>query len=722
MIARNEDFVLVGAAQHHDPGRVLGRHVAGANAVARSLVPGAARVVIADTGQPMSRIEGSDLFEWIGPADTLPARFRITWWDGKGAEHSAWEPYCFPPQLSDFDLHLFGEGTHRHAWRFLGARPHQVDGVPGVLFSTWAPNARRVSVVGDFNAWDARRHAMRVRGSSGVWELFVPGIGPGTLYKFEILDRAGGLHLKTDPYARSCEMRPATAARVADDGAFPWTDAEWLAARATRDWRHAPMSIYEVHLGSWRRAQDGGFLDYRELAVQLAAHVKALGFTHVELLPVTEHPFDASWGYQTTGYYAPTSRHGDPDDFRWFVDYLHRQGIGVILDWVAGHFPGDAHALRRFDGTALYEHEDPRRGLHVDWGTLVFNYGRHEVRNFLISNAIYWIEEFHLDGLRVDAVAAMLYLDYSRKEGEWLPNEFGGRENLEAIAFIRELNEQVLSRHPGALTIAEESTAWPLVTRPQWVGGLGFSMKWNMGWMHDTLQYLAKDPIYRHYYHENLTFGLLYAFHENFVLPLSHDEVVHGKRALLDKMPGDDWQRFASLRLLYTYLFTYPGKKLLFMGGELATRREWNHDSALDWTLAQEPWHRGMMSLLADLNRLYVERAELHGFEFQQDGFEWLDCHDAPQSVLCYMRKRVDAFVVVVLNFTPVPRRGYRVGVPIDAHYRELLNSDSAHYGGSNLGNAGGVHSLDEPWMGRPFSLVLDLPPLGGLILGAGTN
>ncbi|MBI2969845.1 MAG: 1,4-alpha-glucan branching protein GlgB [Gammaproteobacteria bacterium] len=718
-----DDLARLVAMRHHDPGQVLGRHRAGGSVVARSLVPGASAVLVEDSGKPMCRIGGSDVFEWRGAEQDLPERFRIRWVDRSGRSHTQYEPYCFPPLLNESDLESFNAGRHQHAYRFLGARVFAVDGIAGVLFATWAPNAERVSIIGDFNQWDGRRHPMRVRGSSGVWELFIPGVAADALYKFEIRARTGGgLLTKFDPYARRYEYRPATASIVTRDVDFQWNDRQWLDARAGLDWEHAPMSIYELHAGSWQRGADGSFLNFRELARRLVPYLLELGFTHVELLPITEHPLDASWGYQTTGFYAPSSRHGDASDFRYFVDYCHCHGLGVILDWVAGHFPKDLHALYRFDGTALYEHEDPRRGEHRDWGTLAFNYSRHEVRSFLISNAFYWIEEYHVDGLRVDAVAAMLYLDYSRRDGEWLPNEHGGNENLEAIAFVRDLNEQVLTRFPGVKMIAEESTAWPLVTRPAWVGGLGFTMKWNMGWMHDTLNYLRKDPIFRQFHHDHLTFGLLYAFHENFVLPFSHDEVVHGKGSLLSKMPGDDWQRFATLRLLYTYQFTYPGKKLLFMGNELAQWREWNHEAALDWNLLDEPWHKAMHRLVADLNRLYVQRPELHALEFEQAGFEWLDCHDALPSVLCYLRRHRDRFVVVVLNFTPVPRAGYRVGVPVPGFYRELLNSDSRHYCGSDLGNGGGVESTALAWMGREYSLSLTLPPLAGLILESPTG
>ena len=706
------------AARHHDPCAVLGKHPHGAGEIVRAFIPRASEVTLPDGGLPMQRLHPDGLFAWQGERGRVPDRYRLAWTDRDGRRHTGYDPYCFPPQLFDFDLHLFGEGKHWHAYRLLGARLHEVDGIKGVLFAVWAPNAARVSVVGDFNHWDGRCHPMRARGASGVWELFIPGLGPDLLYKFELRNRASGTILvKADPYGRQFELRPGTASLVEAGKPYPWQDRDWLEARSRADWQHVPMAVYEVHLGSWQRDADGRFLNYREIAERLVDYVTRQGFTHVELLPVTEHPFDASWGYQTTGYYAPTSRYGTPDEFRYFVDHCHRHGVGVLLDWAPGHFPKDGHALARFDGSALYEHEDPRRGEHRDWGTLIFNYGRNEVRNFLVSSAFYWLEEFHVDGLRVDAVASMLYLDYSRADGDWLPNVYGGRENLEAIDFLRELNRVVLGQHPGALMVAEESTAWPQVTRPPWLGGLGFNMKWNMGWMHDTLVYMSKDPVHRHYHHDQLTFGLLYAFTENFLLPFSHDEVVHGKRSMIDKMPGDDWRRFANLRLLYTYMYTYPGKKLLFMGNEFAHGYEWDHDRALDWYLLDYPHHAGVQALVRDLNRLYREHGALHRHDFEPQGFEWIDCHDAAQSVLTYLRRDGEHIVVVALNFTPVPRIGYRIGVPYPGIYREALNSDSAYYGGSNLGNGGTLASQPVPWMGRPHSLSVTLPPLAGVVL-----
>ena len=629
--------------------------------------------------------------------------------------------HLYLPQIGDFDRHVFGEGHHWHAHRFLGANARRVDGVNGVLFATWAPGARRVGVVGDFNGWNSHGHAMHPH-PGGIWEGFLPGVAEGAHYKFEILGVDGTTALKADPYARAMELRPQTASVVCTRSQHCWNDNGWMAAQRDRDWGHQPCSIYELHAGSWRRHADGRWLNWAELAAALIPYVRQLNYSHIELMPVMGYPLDASWGYQTLGYFAPTARHGSPDDFRAFIDACHAAGIGVILDWTPAHFPSDAHGLERFDGAPLYEYGDPRRGRHPDWGSLVFDYGRPEVRNFLLASALFWLEDFHIDGLRVDAVASMLYLDYSRQPGEWLPNRYGGRENLEAVAFLQQLNHVVHQQFPGTLVIAEESTAWPQVTRPTSTGGLGFSMKWNMGWMHDTLDYLRHDPINRSYYQRLLTFGLLYAHGENFVLPLSHDEVVHGKGSLLNNMPGDDWQRFANLRLLLVYHWTYPGKKLLFMGQEFAQCREWNFEAALDWDLLQQPRHLGVQKLVTDLNRLYRGLGPLHARDFTADGFEWIDCNDHHQSVLSYLRRDGEHWVVVVLNFTPVPRSGYRIGVPVASRYRELLNGDASVYGGSNLGNGGHIDSQPLPWMGRPHSLALSLPPLGGLILAPETN
>jgi 1,4-alpha-glucan branching enzyme len=711
------DAERIAQARHHDPFIYLGKHRQGEEAVVRAYIPGANEVRIADGDLPMRRLHDTDFFEWRGPGGKVPERYRLVW-TLHGNSHTAYDPYCFPAALSDFDIHLFGEGRHQSAWRVMGAHPRIIDDVHGTLFSVWAPNAERVSVTGEFNLWDGRRHPMRSRGGSGVWELFIPGLAEGALYKFEIRNReTGSIHLKSDPYGRRFELRPHNASIIAGESEWAWNDAEWLAARRESGWLHQPLSIYEVHPGSWQHGPDGGFLDYRELAHRLVAYVRELGFTHIELLPVTEHPFDASWGYQTTGYYAPTSRYGKPDDFRYFVDYCHQNGIGVLLDWAPAHFPKDAHGLAWFDGSALYEHADPRRGEHRDWGTLIFNYGRNEVRNFLVSNALYWMEEFHIDGLRVDAVASMLYLDYSRQADDWTPNSYGGNENLEAIEFLRQLNQLTHEKHPGTLMLAEESTSWPMVSRPTWLGGLGFSMKWNMGWMNDTLAYMREDPVYRQYHHDMLTFSQLYAFTENFVLPFSHDEVVHGKSSMLYKMPGDEWQRFANLRLLYTYMFTHPGKKLLFMGCEFGQGGEWDSAAVLDWYVLEYPGHQGISTLVRDLNRLYREYPALHRHDFDPRGFEWIDCHDSSQSVLTYLRRGDDDFVVVALNFTPVPRKGYRIGVPHEGAYIEVMNSDSAYYGGSNLGNGGEVHAEPVAWMNRPWSISITLPPLAGVVL-----
>ncbi|MEJ2361200.1 MAG: 1,4-alpha-glucan branching protein GlgB [Gammaproteobacteria bacterium] len=704
-------------ARHHDPLHCLGRHSQGTQDVVRVYRPDCQEIRLKETGAPLQRVSGTDLFEWHGDASGLAEHYQLEATGKDGVSRTFHDPYTFSPSISDYDLYLFGEGHHLHIYTVLGAHCLTIDGVTGVRFATWAPNAERVSVIGDFNRWDGRTHPMTSRGGSGVWELFVPGLDAGTIYKFEIRNRnSGQVKAKADPYANGSELRPRTAS-VVNTSRYQWNDRAWLAQREEQHWLHHPMSIYEVHLGSWQQDAQGHFLNYRELAKRLVEYVTRLGFTHIELLPITEHPLDASWGYQTTGYFCPTRRFGEPDDFRWFVDHCHQHGIGVLLDWVPAHFPRDAHGLAFFDGSALYEHADPRRGEHPDWGTLIYNYGRNEVRNFLISSAIYWLKEFHIDGLRVDAVASMLYLDYSREGREWLPNIHGGNENLEAIEFIRELNTVTHREHPGTVVMAEESTAWPAVTRPTSMGGLGFSMKWNMGWMHDTLVYFSKEPVHRTYHHDQLTFGLLYAFTENFILPFSHDEVVHGKSSMLYKMPGDEWQRFANLRLLYTYMFTYPGKKLLFMGTEFGQGSEWNFNKALDWYVLDYAGHQGVQKVVSDLNRLYREQPALYRHEFEYSGFEWIDCHDSRQSVISYLRKDGDRLLLVALNFTPVPRVGYRLGVPRSGNYREIFNSDSEYYHGTNMGNGGGLHSEAIPWMNREHSLCLTLPPLAGIVL-----
>ena len=620
--------------------------------------------------------------------------------------------------LTDYDLHLLIEGSHYRAWEKLGAHPAEVGGKRGTWFAVWAPNARDVSVVGDFNGWEAGAHPLGSRGDGGIWEGFIPGVDKGALYKYAIAsDVNGHREDKADPYAFACEIRPQSSSMVWDLSGYEWGDQDWLAQRGRHHAVDAPVAIYEVHLGSWMRNPEEGnrWLTYRELASKLAEYVREMGFTHVELLPVSEHPLDASWGYQAIGYFAPTSRFGTPQDFMYFVDVLHQNGIGVILDWVPAHFPRDGHGLGFFDGTHLYEHADPRKGEHRDWGTFIFNYGRREVSNFLLTNALFWLEVYHIDGLRVDAVASMLYLDYSREEGEWIPNEFGGRENLEAVAFLKRFNELVYERYPDVITVAEESTSWPMVSRPTYLGGLGFGFKWNMGWMHDTLLYLSKDPLYRKYHHNTLTFSLLYAFHENFILPFSHDEVVHGKGSMIGKMPGDDWQKFANLRLLYGYMYLHPGKKLLFMGSEFGQWAEWNHDASLEWQLLQYDPHRGLQRWVRDLNTFLRGERALVEQDFEPAGFAWIDCHDSQQSVLSFLRQGRDTGDVVVCacNFTPVPRHNYRLGVPLGGWWKEALNSDSPLYGGSGQGNMEGVPASPVASHGHYHSLNITLPPLG---------
>ena len=713
-----EDLDRIALASHHEPFSILGNQATHQQDFVLFYSPDTSKLSISENNSATFRYANSDFFVYPAPAKEIEEHYLINRIDTQDNVTSCYDPYSFTPQLDDYDLHLFSEGKHQHIYRFLGAHTRTINGIEGILFATWAPNAARVSVIGDFNQWDGRRHPMRSRGGSGVWELFIPSLKNATLYKFEIRNRDSGIiQSKTDPYAQQFELRPDTASVTKNTPAFDWQDDTWMTARKNSDWLHSPLSIYECHLGSWQRDDNNHFLNYRELAHRLVDYVKETGFTHIELLPITEHPLDASWGYQTTGYFAPTSRFGSADDFRYFVDYCHQHDIGVLLDWVPAHFPKDSHGLAQFDGSALYEHEDPRRGEHRDWGTLIYNFGRNEVKNFLISSAVFWLEECHLDGLRVDAVASMLYLDYSREDHDWIPNQHGGNENIEAIEFLRELNTITHANFPGTMIMAEESTAWPQVTRPTNIGGLGFSMKWNMGWMHDSLNYIANDPVYRHYHHDQLTFGLLYLFTENFILPFSHDEVVHGKSSMLYKMPGDEWQRFANLRLLYTYMFTYPGKKLLFMGCEFAQGNEWDHDKILDWYILQYPNHAGIKQLVAGLNNLYTQQAALHKYDFDPIGFEWIDCHDTDQSVLSYLRKSDDESIVVVLNFTPIIREQYRIGVPGMGDYEVLFNSDSEYYAGSNAGSHSVIHAEDTSWMNRPASLTLTLPPLAGLVL-----
>ncbi len=630
-------------------------------------------------------------------------------------------PHPSQPTLSSFDLHLLAEGRHYRSYDKLGAHVTTIEGVDGVQFAVWAPNASAVHVIGDFNGWRPGATSLQLRSDAGVWEAFVPGVAPGALYKYRVVAANGLGTDRADPYGFAAEIRPQTASRVVRLDGHAWQDAEWLERRRQTDPLTAPISIYEVHLGSWRRAADRErrWLGYRELAHQLADYAGTMGYTHVELLPVTEHPFDGSWGYQTVGYFAPTSRFGTPDDFMYFVDVLHQAGIGVLLDWVPAHFPHDLHGLGRFDGTALYEHDDPRQGLHPHWDTLVFNYGRTEVRNFLISSALFWLERYHVDGLRVDAVASMLYLDYGREAGQWVANRFGGKENLEAVDFLRELNTVVHREYPGVIVAAEESTAWPMVSRPTYVGGLGFGLKWNMGWMHDVLDYVQRDPVHRSYHHDRITFSLLYAFSENFILPFSHDEVVHGKHSMLEKMPGDDWRRFATLRLLYGYQFGHPGKKLHFMGDEFGQRSEWNHDVGLDWHLVGQPLHAGLQQWVRDLNHLLRREPALHARDTDPGGFEWIDCSDHNRSLVSFLRRGTapDDVLLFVCNFTPVPRLDEPVGAPIGGFWREVLNSDAADYGGGGLGNAGGVMAADHGHHGRPHRLVLTVPPLAVVVL-----
>ncbi|GJG85135.1 1,4-alpha-glucan branching enzyme GlgB [Gemmatimonadetes bacterium T265] len=666
------------------------------------------------------RREAPGFFAAFLPGETLPLRYRLRFHFPDGAAWTTDDAYRFLPTLGDVDLYLIGEGTHRRLWTVLGAHPRAVDGTAGVAFAVWAPNAQRVSVVGDFCRWDGRRYPMRRLGSAGVWELFVPGLAAGARYEYELITREGALRRKTDPLAFKMEQAPGTASLVVDSEAYAWGDASWLAARPSREPLREAMAIYEVHLGSWMRdpRDPERLLTYRELAPRLAEHARAYGFTHVELLPVAEHPFYGSWGYQVTGFYAPTSRYGTPDDFRFLVDTLHQVGVGVIVDWVPAHFPKDDHALRRFDGTALYEHADPRLGEHPDWGTLIFNYGRHEVRNFLLANALYWLQEFHVDGLRVDAVASMLYLDYSRQAGQWLPNRYGGRENLEAIDFLRAVNTAVAEECPGCFTVAEESTAWPAVTKPAREGGLGFTFKWNMGWMHDTLEYFAEDPLYRRYHHDRLTFAMMYEYGEHFIMPLSHDEVVHLKGSLLHKMPGDPWRRLANLRLLLAYQYTRPGKKLLFMGTELAPWGEWNHDAGLDWASGAAEPRAAFGRFVRALGALYGAEGAFWRLDHEPWGFTWVDVNDRDQSVVSYVRRggAGDATALVVLNLTPVVRPGYRVGAPVAGTWRRALTSDDAAFGGSGFGAAAEVATEAAPYHGHAQSVRLDLPPLGAVV------
>ena len=717
--------------KHQSPHALLGMHPLGdkSGLVVRALLPGAKKVEVRPVHEKdkpafeLQRVPNTDVFEGVTKAAKNVFAYDLEVATQEGKISRSRDPYSFLPTLGESDLYLFGKGDERKIYEKLGAQLRVIDGVHGTSFAVWAPNAQRVSVVGDFNNWDGRCHAMRMLGASGVWEIFIPGVGQGAHYKFEIRDANGHIKLNTDPFGFFFEVAPKQAAIVWDTKRFRWTDDAWLKQRRERDALRSPMSIYEVHLGSWQKKSAMESWSYRELAKPLVEYVRRMGFTHVEFLPVAEHAFYPSWGYQVTGFYAPTSRYGTPDDFQFLVNALHEAGIGVIVDWVPAHFPRDEWALARFDGTALYEHEDPRKGAHQDWGTLIFNFGRHEVSNFLVANALYWCERFHIDGLRVDAVASMLYLDYSRRDGEWIPNQHGGRENLEAIDFLRKFNHITHTEFPGVITIAEESTAWPQVTRPPYLGGLGFSFKWNMGWMHDTLGYFKREPVHRKYHQNDLTFAMLYHFHENFVLPLSHDEVVHGKHSLLGRMPGDDWQRFANLRTLLGYQWLFPGKKLLFMGGEFGQSREWNENAQLDWWLLDAgTFHHGAEKFVEDLNRLYQNTPALWQADHDDAGFKWIDCSDRENSVLSFLRQTSDGKnqTMVILNLTPVPRPNYRIGLPAAGHWKEVLNSDAGIYGGSNSGNCGGVTTQNISSHGHPQSAEFLLPPLSALVFQPG--
>ncbi|MBI1176024.1 1,4-alpha-glucan branching protein GlgB [bacterium] len=721
-----DELESLAECRHSEPHSLLGMHPLGdgKGVVVRTVMPGASEVSIRpvhETDKPtikLKKIGGTSIFEGVAAkVDRVYAYDLITRYPD-GAEVISRDPYSFLPTLGEQDVYLFNQGSEHRIYEKLGAHLHSPDGVAGVSFAVWAPNARRVSVVGDFNFWDGRRHPMRRLGSSGIWEIFVPGIGRGAHYKFELLDAHGNVVLKTDPYGTFFEVPPKNAAIVWPVDDFAWSDGKWMGQRAGLQPLHAPINIYEVHLGSWMRNSSHESFSYRDLAGRLIDYMRKMGFTHVEFLPVAEHAFYPSWGYQVTGFYAPTSRFGNPSDFQFLINALHEAGIGVIVDWVPAHFPRDEWALAKFDGTALYEHEDPRKGAHQDWGTLIFNYGRHEVRNFLTANALFWCRHHHIDGLRVDAVASMLYLDYSRKEGEWIPNQYGGRENLEAVDFLREFNHLIHTEHAGVMTIAEESTAWPQVSRPPYVGGLGFTLKWNMGWMHDTLGYFKRDPVHRKYHQNELTFAMLYHYHENFVLPLSHDEVVHGKGSLIRRMPGDEWQRFANLRALLSYQWLFPGKKLMFMGGEFGQSGEWNCNASLDWWLLDAgPYHTGVQKLVADLNAVVRSRPALYEADFEPGGFSWVDCSDNENSVLSFLRRNHDAsdVVMVIFNLTPCPHSGYRLGLPAGGFWREILNSDATSYGGGGMGNMGGVNATDIPSHGHQFSAEFTLPPLGAV-------
>ena len=726
----NELQLIVNAA-HGDPHTVLGMHEIELDGkeclVVRVFNPQAQNVTVIDDKYPsrtypMDRIHSEGFFECVIPTRKKWFRYQLKFEGYEDNEWQTYDPYSFSPGISDMDIYLFNQGTHYNIYEKLGANPTVIDGVEGVLFGVWAPNAKRVSVIGEFNAWDGRRNPMRLLAGSGIWEIFIPGLKDNDRYKFEIKSSHGDILQKSDPYGKFAELRPSTTSLIYDINGYDWQDAEWYEEQKKTDKYNRPMNIYEVHMGSWKRDEETGrFLSYVELADSLVDYVKEMGYTHIEMLPIEEHPFDGSWGYQVTGYYAPTSRYGNPKEFMYFVDKCHQAGIGVLLDWVPAHFPKDAHGLARFDGSALYEHEDPRQGEHPEWGTLIFNYGRNEVKNFLISNALYWVEKYHIDGLRVDAVASMLYLDYAKSDGQWVANKYGGRENIDAVEFMKHMNSIMEKQHPEVYMIAEESTSWAGVSKSADEDGLGFSLKWNMGWMNDFLEYVAKDPIYRKYHHNNLTFGMVYAYTEKFVLVLSHDEVVHGKHSMLDKMPGDLWQKFANLRASYGFMFGHPGKKLLFMGGEFGQFIEWNEKRPLDWFLLEYDHHRTMLEFAKDLNHVYLENEALWRKDFEGEGFEWIDCNDNEKSIYSFIRRgnaKEDTLVILV-NFTPNTYEDFRVGVPFEGEYEEILNSDDLKYGGSGVTNVGVKRSDKIEYNGREDSIGLRLAPLSVTIFKA---
>jgi 1,4-alpha-glucan branching enzyme len=713
----SSEMEAIAGGYHGDAFSILGPHAVGASKwEVRAFLPQALKVTVLANGSdiPMARRHPEGFFVAVSRGD--PGPYKIKYQTREGETFIIEDPYRFPPVTTEFDLHLHGEGTLYEAWHSYGAHLAVMEGVAGVRFAVWAPNAECVSLAGDFNQWEARRHPMRLR-TAGVWEIFLPGAKEGDTYKYLVRSKhLGYQQLKADPYGFRSEVPPKSASVVCDLARYEWRDAGWMEARGDTQWLKKPISIYELHAESWMRQPNGDSLTYRELAVRLVGYVKQMGYTHIELMPIQEYPFSGSWGYQVTGYFAPTARFGTPDDFMFFVDACHAAGIGVLLDWVPGHFPKDAHGLAYFDGTKLYEHEDPRQGEHLDWGTLIFNFGRNEVREFLISSALFWLKQYHIDGLRVDAVASMLYLDYSRKPGEWVPNAYGGRENLEAIRFLQRFNELVHAV-PGAITIAEESTSYPAVSRPVYAGGLGFTMKWNMGWMHDMFHYFSAEPVHRKYYHNDITFSMLYAFTENFVLPVSHDEVVYGKRSLLSKMPGDDWQKFANVRAFLAYMYAHPGKKLLFMGTDIGDYKEWNHNAGVPWEMLQSPRHAALQRCVRELNRLYNSEPAMYEVDFDYRGFEWIDIKDVDQSVISFLRRAANGqeCIVFVCNFTPVPRHNYRIGVPEAGYYNEILNTDAENFGGSNMGNGGGAHAHLKPHHGRSASIEITLPPLAVL-------